>query len=96
MRGANPTTTTTTTIKLWKSPITFLFGSLAIVVLLIVVSLVMLVCSNRKSSGNSPNQTEEKRAKDIGSVLDAEPKIVVVMAGNDKPTCLANPATITF
>ena len=86
MRAAN---TTATTINPWKSPIPFLFGSLAIVLLLIVVSLVMLVCSYRKSSANSREDTEEKPAEHIISVLDAEPKIAVIMAGNNKPTYLA-------
>ncbi|WRX21606.1 hypothetical protein QQP08_014093 [Theobroma cacao] len=84
---------TTATIKLWKSPIPFLFGSLAIVLLLIVVSLVMLVCSCRKNSANSPEDTEEKPPENIISVLDAEPKILVIMAGNDKPTYVATPVT---
>ncbi|OMO52664.1 hypothetical protein CCACVL1_29129 [Corchorus capsularis] len=96
MRAANGTSST---IKLWKSPIPFLFGSIAIVLLMIVVSLIMLVCSYRKSSAsNSPDEedhTEEKPAapSHIISVLDAEPKIVVIMAGNDKPTYLAMPVT---
>ncbi|XVF31654.1 hypothetical protein REPUB_Repub17cG0009900 [Reevesia pubescens] len=90
MRAEN----TRAAIKLWKSPIPFLFGSLAIVLLLIIVSLVMLVCSYRKSSANSPqDSTDEKPAKHIISVLDAEPKIVVIMAGNHKPTYLATPVT---
>ncbi|XVF71381.1 hypothetical protein PTKIN_Ptkin12aG0033200 [Pterospermum kingtungense] len=91
MTAANATSTAS--IQLWKSPIPFLFGSLAIVVLLIVVSLIMLVCSNTKISDNSPDDTEEKPAKGTISVVDAEPKIVVIMAGNDKPTCLATPVT---
>ncbi|XWS75597.1 hypothetical protein CRYUN_Cryun01aG0104500 [Craigia yunnanensis] len=86
-------TNTKATIKLWKSPIPFLFGSLAIVLLLIVVSLVMLVCSYRTSSANSPEDTEEKSAENIISVLDAEPEIVVIMAGNNKPTYLATRVT---
>ncbi|XVE72241.1 hypothetical protein DITRI_Ditri11bG0023700 [Diplodiscus trichospermus] len=39
MRAAS----TTATINIWKSPIPFLLGSLAIVLLMILVSLVMLV-----------------------------------------------------
>ncbi|XVE78625.1 hypothetical protein DITRI_Ditri13aG0161300 [Diplodiscus trichospermus] len=90
MRAAN---TTAATFKLWKSPIPFLFGSLAIVLLLIIVSLVMLLCSYRKSSGSPPEGSEEKSAKDSISAIDAEPKIVVIMAGNNKPTYLATPVT---
>ncbi|XWS47535.1 hypothetical protein CRYUN_Cryun14cG0160700 [Craigia yunnanensis] len=89
MKAANKTAT----IKLWKSPIPFLFGSLAIVLLMILVSLVMLVCSYRKSSANSQHDSEEKSAKHFISALDAEAKIVVIMAGNDKPTYLATPVT---
>ncbi|XWS36885.1 hypothetical protein CRYUN_Cryun20dG0123600 [Craigia yunnanensis] len=51
----------------------------------------MLVCSYRKSSANSLEGSEEKPAKHFISALDAEPRIVVIMAGNDKPTYLATP-----
>lgn len=62
--------------------------------LLITVALVLLFCSYRKRSyaGTVPSD-EEKPPKPINVLVDAEPKIVVIMAGDDKPTYLATPAT---
>ncbi|KAG2715355.1 hypothetical protein I3843_03G075100 [Carya illinoinensis] len=83
-----------TGVPLWKSPIPYLFGSLALTLLLIAVALIVLVCSYRKRGSNSPGENEDKpaAAKTMDAVIDTEPRIVVIMAGNDKPTYLATPS----
>ncbi|KAK9924796.1 hypothetical protein M0R45_033147 [Rubus argutus] len=93
-----PTTTSSSTrvVHPWKSPLPYLFGSLAVIFLLISVALIILICSYRKrSSGSSSDRDEEKPPKPNtnSTVFDDEPKIVVIMAGEDKPTHLATPVT---
>ncbi|KAJ7974232.1 Protein GLUTAMINE DUMPER like [Quillaja saponaria] len=80
----------------WKSPIPYLFGSLAIMITLILVALIILVCSYRKRASSSSSASEgdqEKPTMPMNTVFDTEPKIVVIMAGDDKPTYLAKPIT---
>ncbi|KAK9272604.1 hypothetical protein L1049_002978 [Liquidambar formosana] len=93
-----PTNTSSTTgVRLWNSPIPYLFGGLALMLGLIAVALVVLVCTHRKHSSNSSsNDAEEKPVKPtINTLADAEPKIVVIMAGENNPTYIATPA-VTF
>ncbi|KAJ7971153.1 Protein GLUTAMINE DUMPER like [Quillaja saponaria] len=86
-----------TGVGLWKSPIPYLFGSIALVLTLILVALIILFCSYRKRASSSSSGSElgdpEKPAMSISTVIDTEPKIVVIMAGDDKPTYLAKPST---
>lgn len=89
---------TTAPIDLWHSPIPYLFTSLALVLVIIAVALVLLLCSYHKcysnsSSGNGRDQ--ENQPAVLPKVLDPEPKVVVIMAGDDKPTYLATQATIS-
>lgn len=68
---------------------------------LITVALVILACSYRKSSpaptpnsgrGTTSSGELEKPAVQVDvNVGSDEPKIVVIMAGDDKPTYLAKP-----
>ncbi|KAH8511196.1 hypothetical protein POPTR_004G108800v4 [Populus trichocarpa] len=91
MRASNDPTST---INLWRSPIPYLFGSLGILLSIIVVALITLACSYyRKHSRNSSSDEQEKPAAIPirMPVLDAEPKIVVIMAGENKPAYLATP-----
>ncbi|KAG6777543.1 hypothetical protein POTOM_017368 [Populus tomentosa] len=92
MRASNDPTST---INLWRSPIPYLFGSLGILLSIIVVALITLPCSYcRKHSRNSSSEDEQRKPAAIPvsmPVLDAEPKIVVIMAGENKPAYLATP-----
>ncbi|RZC69934.1 hypothetical protein C5167_033066 [Papaver somniferum] len=79
----------------WKSPNPYLFGGLAIMLCLIAVALIILVCSYRKTSSNDRfyndgNDLEKARKLDF-SPREMEPKFVVIMAGNENPTFLAEP-----
>ncbi|KAJ6707576.1 PROTEIN GLUTAMINE DUMPER 6-LIKE [Salix viminalis] len=80
--------------NLWRSPIPYLFGSLGILLSIIAVALITLACSYcRKHCGNSSSDERAKPAAIPLStpVLDAEPTIVVILAGENKPTYLAAP-----
>ncbi|KAF9684050.1 hypothetical protein SADUNF_Sadunf04G0077300 [Salix dunnii] len=91
MRASNDLASTE---NLWRSPIPYLFGSLGILLSIIAVALITLACSYcRKHCGNSSGDEQAKPAAiPLSSpVLDAEPKIVVIMAGESKPAYLATP-----
>ncbi|KAJ0245455.1 Protein GLUTAMINE DUMPER 6 [Hirschfeldia incana] len=86
-------------VEIWKSPIPYLFGGLFLLILLIALALLSLVCTNKKtpssSSSNDTNpvgeedDTGDNKAKSI--MVEYLPKIVVILAGEDKPSCLAVP-----
>ncbi|KAK2970699.1 hypothetical protein RJ640_026705 [Escallonia rubra] len=93
------TTTSTAGFRHWNSPVPYLFVGLALMLGLIAVALVILVCSFKKPASDQPRISDtddpEKPAKAPAEVLELEmePKIVVILAGDDKPTCLAMPAS---
>jgi hypothetical protein len=98
MRPVNNSTAATVDagFRNFKSPIPYLFAGLAAMLGLIAVALVILACSYRKSLPDSPSDAEEKPAKPVPDMeMDSEPKIVVIMAGEDNPTYLAKPTSIT-
>ncbi|CAN7045171.1 protein GLUTAMINE DUMPER 6-like [Brassica rapa] len=87
-------------VELWKSPIPYLFGGLFLLILLIALALLSLVCTNKKtpSSSSSSNDTnpvgeEDDTGDNKSKIIMVEylPKIVVILAGEDKPSCLAVP-----
>jgi heme/copper-type cytochrome/quinol oxidase subunit 2 len=78
-----------------NSPIPYLFSSIGLMFGLVAVALMILACSYRKSSSNSATDPEvqEKSANQVEMKAEMEPKIVVIMAGDDRPTYLANPVS---
>ncbi|KAI3982215.1 hypothetical protein MKX01_019121 [Papaver californicum] len=90
----------------WHSPIPYLFGGLAAMLGLIAFALLILACSYWKLSAFLDNDSERSRNDlengdndDNKSIEDGtikvhivyEEKIVVIMAGDVKPTYLATP-----
>lgn len=85
----------------WHSPMPYLFGGLAAMLGLIAFALLILACSYWKLSGRLNNSGErdieaggEEKMENSGKesmpvVLDE--KIVVIMAGDLKPSFLATP-----
>ncbi|GMJ07806.1 hypothetical protein HRI_004449800 [Hibiscus trionum] len=75
----------------WNSPLPYLFGGIAAMLGLIAIALVILACSWKESSHGE--EAEEKPAKQgvAAMQLEMEPKIVVIMAGDENPTYIANP-----
>ncbi|KAJ6960344.1 hypothetical protein NC653_038390 [Populus alba x Populus x berolinensis] len=77
-----------------NSPIPYLFSGLGLMFGLVAVALMILACSYRKSSPNSATDPEvQASANQVQMKAEMEPKIVVIMAGDDSPTYLANPVS---
>lgn len=92
MRPMKSVSSSSTGIRLWKSPIPYLFGGLALMLVLISVALVILVCSYRKRASQSSVAAEDmKQAMPKNVEINSEPELLVIMAGDDKPTYLAKP-----
>ncbi|XP_022949049.1 protein GLUTAMINE DUMPER 6-like [Cucurbita moschata] len=83
-------------LHLWNSPIPYLFGGLFLTMLLIAVALIILACSFRKrffTGHSSPGSQKDPPVAGSAAMEPVmEPKILVVMAGNNTPTFLATPA----
>ncbi|KAL9297356.1 hypothetical protein ACSQ67_023252 [Phaseolus vulgaris] len=102
-KGVSSSTSTSpvgvTGIKIWKSPIPYLFGGLAVMLALVSVALVILVCSYRKrdssSDSSSSPEAEDMKSQAMTKILhtNSEPEVVVIMAGDHNPTYLAKPIT---
>ncbi|KAG7559338.1 hypothetical protein ISN45_Aa05g009350 [Arabidopsis thaliana x Arabidopsis arenosa] len=87
-------------VEIWKSPVPYLFGGLFLLVLLIALALLSLVCTHQKSPSSSNNNNPIDEEDDVGD-KEAKPitskylpKIVVILAGDNKPTCLAVPVVV--
>ncbi|XVF81855.1 hypothetical protein PTKIN_Ptkin15bG0189100 [Pterospermum kingtungense] len=93
MKEMGPANTTTSNDKLsFSSPAPYILGSFGLVLILITVALALLACSYRKRYSNSSSSNEVQQKQDMAMntvVHDPEPEIVVIMAGDDKPTFLA-------
>ncbi|KAJ0989660.1 hypothetical protein J5N97_008016 [Dioscorea zingiberensis] len=86
-------TPSSSSFHVWSSPIPYLFIGLGTMMVLIAGALIILACSHRKSSGEDETSSSSSSSKEkhVISPLDMEPRVVVIMAGNLKPTCLALP-----
>ncbi|KAE8713379.1 Detected protein of unknown function [Hibiscus syriacus] len=67
----------------WNSA---LFSGVAVVLGLIAMAIVIIACSCKKSPPNSNGEAAAERIE-----MEMETKIVVIMAGDENPTYLANP-----
>ncbi|KAL5211848.1 hypothetical protein ABZP36_022695 [Zizania latifolia] len=91
----------------WQSPVPYLFGGLAAMLGLIALSLLALACSYWKLAGSSDGgggggqAGEESRADGekgsagggAGTAGEWRGHVVVIMAGDERPTFLATPAS---
>ncbi|GMH27248.1 hypothetical protein Nepgr_029091 [Nepenthes gracilis] len=78
--------------RIWSlnSPTLYLFAGIALMMGLIAVALIILACSYRKQ----PSRSRENQIKEMtvaAGVDPAPPEIVVILPGDDMPTCLAKP-----
>ncbi|OIT04121.1 hypothetical protein A4A49_23459 [Nicotiana attenuata] len=91
--GNTMATNGSTSLLHWKSPLPYLFGSLALTLTLIAVALLFLACSYRKRSSSTATDEEKSAYCDhkTSASVEMTPKIVVIMAGDQKPTHLAIP-----
>ncbi|KAM0831555.1 hypothetical protein ACQ4PT_065454 [Festuca glaucescens] len=84
---------------LWRTPTPYLFLGFALMMGLIAVALLVLVCTRRKPSGSSRRGSISEEASARGTMmapLDREPKVVVIMAGDDMPSFLASARPFAF
>lgn len=95
INSVSSTTSQTNVIKIWKSPIPYLFGGLALMLILISVALVILVCNYKKRGSSSQSSNSDEEMKQVMSknveMINSEPEVLVIMAGEAKPTYLAKP-----
>jgi hypothetical protein len=78
------------------SPTPYFFGGLALMLAIITFALIILACSCQENSlSTNAGRNEEKATKNVEMVVDLEPKIVVIMAGDTNPTYLAKPVSPT-
>lgn len=77
----------------WHTPIPYLYGGLGPMMILIVIPLMVLACSHRKSSTISDHQSTASAPEEacVRAPIDLEPRFVVIVAGEEKPTFLAKP-----
>ncbi|KAH7549230.1 hypothetical protein JRO89_XS13G0001900 [Xanthoceras sorbifolium] len=77
MRSVSTTSTTSSSDVLqWNSPLPYLFGGLLLIFIVIAVALFFLACCHDKSS--SDHEKEEMSSKTMELPADSEPKIVVL------------------
>jgi hypothetical protein len=97
------------TVLAEKSPTPYLLGGVGAMVLLIACAFILLACSYwRKSShydpegsngsGHTDHSNTESGGKNVmitknSYCSDKEEKFFVIMAGDEKPTYIANPTT---
>lgn len=89
----------------WHSPVPYLFGGLAAMLGLIAFALLILACSYWRLSGRLDNNeggddqrvlennNEKEGHSGKGAEKFYEEKILVIMAGHEKPTFLATPVS---
>lgn len=83
----------------WHSPIPYLFGGLAAMLILIAIALLVLAYTYWKLSGQLEGGDLEStgQAKTVVQTCGPngfeEQKILVIMAGENNPTFLATPVT---
>ncbi|XP_040381350.1 protein GLUTAMINE DUMPER 3-like [Oryza brachyantha] len=92
----------------WQSPVPYLFGGLAAMLGLIAFALLILACSYWKLSGyldggsasgqggSTAGEAEGEKGSAAGAARPAvgfREHVVVIMAGDERPTFLAMPAT---
>lgn len=85
-----PETMSNSTVFRGNSLAPYIFGSLAAMFGLVTFALVLVACAYGRTLDNShPTMDISVKRTTVGE--DMEPKIVVIMAGDDNPTFLAEP-----
>ena len=86
----------------WQTPVPYLFGGLATMLALIALSLLTLACSYWKLSGglagpdeDQPPGSDGEKGSAAGPAREWLGHVVVIMAGDEQPSFLATPASMT-
>ena len=97
--NSNRNITTSLPVWRWNSPTPYLFSAVVLLMGCIAAALLMLACSYRKHlhRGSISTSYGDRIGWEMPVVrpkteLDSKPKIVVIMAGDDKPTYVAAPS----
>ncbi|XP_028108106.1 uncharacterized protein LOC114306978 [Camellia sinensis] len=81
----------------WNSAVQFVFYGLAVLLGFVIVALIIFSCSklinmpNISSTSHHHITEKPKQAMNTSMAIHVEPQIVVIMAGDEKPTYLATP-----
>uniref|UniRef100_A0ACD5UGF0 Uncharacterized protein n=1 Tax=Avena sativa TaxID=4498 RepID=A0ACD5UGF0_AVESA len=81
---------------LWRTPTPYLFLGFALMMGLIAVALLVLVCTRRKPTGSSRRGSESASARGAMAPPDREPKVIVIMAGDNFPSFIASARPFAF
>ncbi|CAA0838317.1 Protein GLUTAMINE DUMPER 4 [Striga hermonthica] len=78
----------------WHSPVPYLFGGLAAILVLIALALLILACSHLRPSDDDGGGSADKddHGSDGGDPPVYVEKVLVIMAGEVRPTFLAEHA----
>ncbi|WOL17490.1 hypothetical protein Cni_G26282 [Canna indica] len=81
--------------NVWHTPVPYLFVGFGTVMILIAAALVTLACSHWRSVRSRPDpESPSFSEKPVIVHLDMEPRLVVIMAGDDKPSFIAKPFSL--
>ena len=79
----------------WNSPTPYLFSAIVILMGCIATALLMLACSHQKHPDEPSNSTGDQIRWEMPAIpAKNEAKVVVIMAGDDKPTYFAAPSHV--
>jgi len=96
-------------MSVWQSPVPYLLGGVGAMLVLIAVAVIILAWSYFKESrsGNAGDEESNRtsddgdmakndRTEDVSTLSDGkdEMRVIVIMAGNEKPTCIAKPTSV--
>ncbi|XP_058743735.1 protein GLUTAMINE DUMPER 2-like [Vicia villosa] len=81
----------------WNSSVSFLYGGLAPIFIVIGIALLTVACSRclRPEMDHLPNTTSDsnKSRGETSNEIDREPNVLVIVAGEKHPTHLALPSS---
>ncbi|CAL9050247.1 unnamed protein product [Musa acuminata subsp. burmannicoides] len=80
--------------NVWHTPIPYLFGGFGVVMILIAAALIILACSHWRSTRGGSSESLSLSEKPVIVHLDMEPRVVVIMAGDNKPSFIAKPFSL--
>lgn len=80
--------------NMWHTPVPYLFGGFGAVMILIAAALVVLACSHWRSARGRSSDASSLSEKPVIVQLDMEPRMVVIMAGESKPSFIAKPFSL--
>ncbi|KAI0502432.1 hypothetical protein KFK09_017381 [Dendrobium nobile] len=78
-------------VRPWQCPAPYLFGGLAAMIMLIAIALMVLACYQHKSQVGESRTPAIQPEKPAIFLTEVEPRVVVIMAGDELPTFFAKP-----